>query len=57
MFFFRLETGSDHQTFSMALPVRLTRQYFKVMRPLYEVSTATTSITKITKKTKTMVCL
>lgn len=32
-----LENGSNHQTFSIAIPLKLTRQYFKVMRPLYEV--------------------
>lgn len=34
---FSLENGSDHQTFSISVPVKLTRQYFKVMRPLYDV--------------------
>ncbi len=34
-----LEEGSDHQTFSISISGRLSKQYAKVMAPLYEVIT------------------
>ncbi len=33
-----LEEGSDHQTFSISISGRLSKQYAKVMAPLYDVS-------------------
>jgi len=33
-----LEEGSDHQTFSISISGRLSKQYSKVMSPLYDVS-------------------
>lgn len=32
-----LEEGSDHQTFSISISSRLSKQYSKVMAPLYDV--------------------
>jgi meckelin len=32
-----LEEGSDHQTFSISITNKLSKQYSKVMYPLYEV--------------------